>query len=432
MPTLSLANSGLFLAACLLVTRITSADVPLPTIPNTSFTITDYGAVPDGATSSTDAIAKAIAACEKAGGGSVIVPAGKFFTGPIKLASNLDFHLNAGATLLMSNTFTDYPQDKNGGYSDEVTADNCHDLAITGDGTIDGQGNPWWVAFLKIKNKQPNAPRLGRRPHLVALNHCTRVLVKGVTLTNSPSFHLVPDRCQDVTIEQVKFKAPAKSPNTDALDPSGWNYLITGCTFDVGDDCIAIKASGKPAGDHLSCEDFLITDCTFNHGHGMSIGSQTSGGVRRLTVRDCTFNSTDTGIRLKSNRHVGGLVEDCTYENLKMTNVKTAIFITSYYPERDTPEKASDDPAQPITSTTPIWRNIHISHVTATGCKTAGKIIGLAEMPVSDVTMTDVHISAEHGMTIWNAKNISFVNSDIKADKGNVLEQQQTTNVKLN
>jgi polygalacturonase len=138
-------------------------------------------------------------------------------------------------------------------------------------------------------------------------------------------------------------------------------------------------------------------------------------------VRDCTFENTDAGIRMKAARGSGGLVEDCTYERLTMKRVKTPIYITSYYPESGTPKAAKDDPAQPITDKTPAWRNIRISHLTATESPTAGKIIGLAEMPVDGVTLDHVQISADKGFTVWNAKNIRFVDSSVAAKKGQTL-----------
>jgi polygalacturonase len=419
----------LFAALALLLLTLsassaTSSEVPRPNIPDRTFTISDFGAVPDGATLNTASIAKAIAACEKAGGGTVVIPAGKFLTAAFTLTNNLNLHLDKGATLLLSNRFDDYKRAGKGGYENIISADNMHDIAITGDGTIDGQGQPWWDEFLKTKNAPADAPHLPHRPFMVAIRNCTRVLVQGVTLTNSPMFHLVPGSCHDVTIDGVKFIAPAKAPNTDALDPSGWNFLITHCTFDVGDDCIAIKATGKGEDGHLSCEDFLVTDCTFKHGHGMSIGGQTPGGLRRLVVRNSTFENTDAGIRLKANRGSGGLVEDCVYENLTMKNVKVPIYITSYYPENGTPKTAAADPGKPVNDLTPIWRNIRINNVTADSCPTAGKIIGVPEMPVTDIVLTNVKIAAEKPMSIWNAKDIRFVNSRVKVEREPALDLQ--------
>jgi polygalacturonase len=417
----------------MLITRQSiAADAPVilrPNIPDRTFNITDYGAVADGVTLNTAAIARTIEACEKAGGGTVRVPAGKFLTAAFSLASNLNFHLDKGAILLLSNRFSDYPLEARDRYPNLITASDCHDLAITGEGTIDGQGEPWWTEFLKTKNAPADAPHMAHRPFMIVIKGCTRLLVQGVTLTNSPSFHLVPQQCTDVTIDHVTILAPEKAPNTDGMDPSGWNYSITHCTFDVGDDCIAIKAGGKASGDKPSCENFFISDCTFKHGHGMSIGGQTGAGLKHLVVQNCTFDSTGAGIRMKAPRGNGGLVEDCLYENLTMTNVKYPIYITSYYPESTAPKSAAADPAKPVDAMTPIWRNIRIRNLTATKSPYAGRIIGLAEMPISNLEFDNVNISAEKGMDVWNVKGLRFVNCKITVAKGNMLDVQQSSGV---
>jgi polygalacturonase len=305
---------------------------PLPQIQSQTFKITDHGANGDGSTLNTDAITKTITACKSAGGGTIVIPAGRFLSGPFELFSKMNLHLDDGATLIFTDSPDAYPiQEKR--HRHAIWADQCTDISITGKGVIDGQGGKWWEKYRKRDGKDPGAS-LPRRPNLIDLNRCTRVLVQDVKLQNSACFHLVPRACSDVTIKGVSFSAPDDSPNTDGLDPSGWNYLITECTFDVGDDCIAVKPQA-PTGDpkRLSCEDIVITRCTFKHGHGLSIGGQTPGGLRRMTVRDCTFELTDAGIRMKAARGSGGLVEDITYDNITMKNVKTAIFITSYYPD---------------------------------------------------------------------------------------------------
>jgi polygalacturonase len=393
--------------------------IPPPVIPDAKFVITAYGAVGDGITPATDAIQKTIDACAAAGGGHVVVPAGDYLIGPFHLASNLDLHLDRGATLKLMNDLDKYPKG-NKGYENAITADACHDLALTGEGTIDGQGQPWW----KLYAKRPNAagdrvpPNLPHRPFMVVFSNCQRLHVQGVTLKNSPSFHLVPGDCQFVTIEDVTIQAPADAPNTDAMDPSGHDFLIRHCTFDVGDDDIAVKAS-HPSANGPSCENFTITDCTLLHGHGLSIGGQTTGGRRGRHVSDCTFQDTQAGIRMKAGRGAGGMVEDVTYDRLRMKNVKIGIYITSYYPTA--PKAPEDDPAQSMNDRTPVWRNIHITDVTGTGLDQAGLLIGLAEAPIDGLTLTNVNLSAKHGMTVINAKNVRLVHSTITVEKGDPL-----------
>jgi polygalacturonase len=228
-------------------------------------------------------------------------------------------------------------------------------------------------------------------------------------------FHLVPQNCMDVTIQGITIKSPADAPNTDGIDTSGWNYLIADCTIDVGDDNIAIKPTGSRTPGN---QNYTVKNCTFVHGHGCSIGSGTAGGIENLTVSDCTFDQTDAGIRINTMRGNGGLLQNCTYENLKMTAVKNPIYITDYYPERNAPKDPSTEQPEPITDRTPFNKNIIIRNVTATNCLTAGTIRGLPEAPITNVTLTNVNISAKTGMKIYYARKIRFVGSKIAVDSG--------------
>jgi polygalacturonase len=256
------------------------------------------------------------------------------------------------------------------------------------------------------------------RPNLIKLSNCTRVRVHGVTLSNSPMFHLVPQNCMDVTIQGITIKSPADAPNTDGIDPSGWNYLIADCTIDVGDDNIAIKPTGSRTPGN---KNYTVKNCTFVHGHGCSVGSGTAGGIEDLTVSDCTFDQTDAGIRIKTMRGNGGLLQNCTYENLKLTAVRNPIYIIDYYPERNAPKDPSTEQPEPITDRTPFNRNIIIRNVTATNCPTAGTIRGLPEAPITKVTLSNVNISAKTGMKIYYARKIRFVGSKIAAESGRPL-----------
>ena len=232
------------------------------------------------------------------------------------------------------------------------------------------------------------------RPYMVRLRNCSRVYVHGITLTRSPCFHLVPQNCTDVTIQGITILSPADAPNTDGIDPSGWNYRIADCRIDAGDDNIAVKPNHSRTPGN---KNYMITNCTFLHGHGMSIGSGTDGGIEDLRVSHCTFDSTDAGIRIKTLRGRGGVLQNLIYEDLTMKTVKNPIYIIDWYPERDAPKDPATEKAEPVTDRTPINKNITIRNVTATDCPTAGTIRGLPEAPITDVTLSNVTISAKTG-----------------------------------
>jgi polygalacturonase len=390
--------------------RVPAQSIPLPTIPHATFNVTNYGAIGDGKTMNTSAIQKTIDTASAGGGGTVLIPAGKFLTGPFTLASSINLHLVKNATILISDDLANYPSAK-GRYQDSITAGGAQDLEISGEGTIDGQGNAWWTAFRADKS-------MTHRPNMIKLSNCTRVRVHGVTLGNSPMFHLVPQNCTDVTIQGITIQAPANAPNTDGIDPSGWNFLITDCTIDTGDDNIAIKpANGRTPGN----KNYTVKNCTFRHGHGCSVGSGTAGGIEDLKVSACTFNQTDSGIRIKTLRGNGGLLQNCTFENLRMTAVKNPIYIIDWYPERNAPKDPSTEKPEPVTDRTPFNKNIIIRNVTATDCPTAGTIRGLPEAPITGVTLSNVNVSAKTGMKIYHAKGIKFVGSKITVESGKPL-----------
>lgn len=411
--SITLRYPGICLAAFLAVMvgfSIQAQNIVLPVIPNATFNIIKYGAVGDGKTMNTAALQKTINACSAAGGGTVRVPAGKFLTMPFTLASSINPHLDRGAVILISDDITNYPVAKNR-YVDSITASGAHDIEISGKGTIDGQGQVWWTAFRADS-------KMTHRPYMIKFTDCTRVFITGVTLQNSPMFHLVPQNCTDVMIQNIRIHSPSDAPNTDGIDPSGWNFLIRNCVIDTGDDNIAIKPNaGRAPGDM----NFTVMNCEFLHGHGMSIGSGSRNGVEDLTVSSCTFDATDSGIRIKTPRGNGGLVRYLTYENITMTNVKNPIYINDYYPEQTAPKNPSTEKAEPVNDRTPIIKNITIRNLTVANCPNAGTLRGVPEMPVSDVTFSNVTISSQTGMTIHNARGIRFINSRITVETGKTL-----------
>jgi polygalacturonase len=243
-----------------------------------------YGATGDGATKDTAAIQAAINACEAKGGGTVRLTAGNYLSSPIVLKSNITLQLDKGATLIGSEDHGDYPpktEFREPGLQSLVSATNASNVAITGEGVIDGAGKTWWQMARTIKN----AGGMGSdhpRPRLVVFDHCKHILVEGVTIENSPMWQLVLYYSDDVIIRNIRILAPADSPNTDAIDPfSSSNVTIDHVYADVGDDDVAIKsgAIGSPGPDAPS-RDITINDCNFFHGHGLSVGSEIAGGAQ--------------------------------------------------------------------------------------------------------------------------------------------------------
>ncbi len=218
--------------------------------------------------------------------------------------------------------------------------------------------------------------------------------ISGVTLRNSPMFHLVPRNVSDLLIEDVKLRAPSNAPNTDAMDPSNCsNVLIRKCDIDVGDDDIVIKAGGH---------DILIEDCDIHHGHGISVGSETANGVHDVLVRNCTMDGTDNGIRIKSMRGAGGLVERIYYDGIKMKNIGNAITFDLLYVDNNRPDFRGDP------EKIPKIQNIHVKNVSAEKARNAGKIRGLPERPISNITFQDVSVNAEHDFVLENTDQVDL------------------------
>jgi len=389
---------------------------PAPTIPAREFDITRFGAIGDGKTMNTAAFSRATAACAQAGGGSVIVPPGVFLTGPITLASHMALVVQKGATIQASSKFSDFglpdplpsmqPQldALRKSLRSLISGSDLTDVAIRGEGTIDGAGAPWWAK--SDRAARTSGTTYVPRPNLIVIRNCTRLSVSGVTLSNSPQFHLVPQLCSDVLVEDVKIHAPPDSPNTDAIDPSNSrNVLIRRVLTDTGDDNIAFKAN-----DSGPTENITVMDCTFLHGHGVSVGSDTSGGVRNILVERCTFENTGTAIRIKSARDRGGIIEDVTYRDITMKNVDAAIYINLFYEDKS---QAKNPQPKPVTNKTPRVRNILISNIVCENAKSAGEITALPESPATNIVLENVRLTAWTGFNIQDAAGLQFRNVSI-------------------
>jgi polygalacturonase len=392
------------------------------------FNVRDFGAKGDGVTFDTAAIQKALDACKESGG-TVEFPAGKYLSKPLTLRTRTTVKLDDGATLQASTNQMDFmkvPGDwlkaKSGSdFIPFISGDELQHITFTGSGTIDGGGAAWWGEAEKAREIKPGYTL--PRPNLLVIEQSKNVRIENITLQNSPKFHLVPSDCEDVVISNVTILAPAHAANTDAIDPSGHRILITKCKLDVGDDNVAIKAGKKIPGREFQSEDITVTDCIFLHGHGMSIGSETVGGVRNVTVRNCTFENTENGLRIKSDLRRGGLVENIIYSDITMSNVIPAITFTCFYQNNsagDPARKSSEQADAPAVGEQkmPIYRNIHVSNLRATSLKSAGAILGMPDNCISNVTFDNVQISAPKGMTIRNAKGIQFKDSKISVAGG--------------
>lgn len=354
--------------------------------------------LPAGAELATARLQSEIDAAAARGGGRVVVGPGTHRTGALRLRSHVELHLEAGAVLQFDPDPALYPVVAASweGAPREVSmsclyAEGEVGVAITGFGTIDGSGQAWWQRHRDGTLSHP-------RPTLIGLRSCERVTIRDLFLRDSPAWTVHPALCQDVTVSGVRILNPADSPNTDGINPESCrNVRISDCHIDVGDDCIAIKAGTQSTPDRVPCENITVTGCTMVHGHGgVVIGSEMSGGVRNVTITGCVFQGTDRGIRIKTRRGRGGVVEDVRVANVVMDGVMCPFVVNPFYhcgPEGKT-EMVRDRSAREVDDSTPLLRRLHISHVSARRAHaSAGYLFGLPEQPLEDVTLDDVSIS---------------------------------------
>jgi polygalacturonase len=442
MKLLSLPGSVrvalVFLSSISLLACAAQADeitAAAPVIPEAKFNLTDFGGVGDRTTFNTEAFQKAVAAIAKAGGGHLIVPAGSYKTLPFALTSHMDLHLEAGAIIKAPESFKEYgipdqnlPEESPAAAAKEpggrptalISCPNgTTDLAITGSGTIDGAGAMFWIWSDKAARRYPPGRRVVARPHLIVFNDVQRLHVDGVTLSNSPSYHIVP-RGKDMLIENIRIFAPCDAPNTDAINIEGERIVIRKCEIDTGDDNVAL---------HSGSHDVLIEDLTCLHGHGISIGSPTQKGLSNVIVRRCTFNGTDNGLRIKSNRGRGGDVHDISYTDIEMKNVRRPFDINARYNgNADTPTDVGPREAEPgQTKDVPNFHDIHVTNLTVTRSPLAGRIIGIPEQMPHAITFTNVKIQADRGFLVQDARDIVFDHVQIVPAIGEPLVLENAT-----
>ena len=441
-----------------------------------TFNLMDYGAVPDGRTTNTDAIRKTIDACSASGGGTVHFPTGTYLTGPIQLASNVNLQVASGTKVVFSRDYDDYPlvpirwQGLDGASCMPLLyGRGLENISITGDGIFDGSGDAWrpvkkfkltqeqWEALVQsggvvdddrgmwwptraameghravLKLLDDGKPvrfedlaehRDLLRPVMVGLHECRDVLLEGPTFMNPPLWTIHPLMCDDVTVRNIKVQNPWHASNGDGLNPDACrNVLIEDCFFSTGDDCIALNAGrdfrGRP------CEDIVIRNCRMERGHGgVVIGSCMSGGVRRVHVHDCTFAGTDIGLRFKTVRGRGGTVEDIRIDDITMTGVRgeAVRFNMSYM--------VSDPRPEPVSDRTSRFRNFRISRIRCAEADTAIWMRGLGEMPIENVVFEDMSIAAENGISIEDARDITLKRVHVKAKNRPVLQCHNVVNL---
>ena len=400
------------------------------------YNIVDYGAVGNGATLCTEAIQKAVDACAEAGGGMVYIPAGKYLSGAIFLKSNVTLNISEGATLLASIDYISFPPFKPGWRikSDDmqrsslITGVDLENIAITGRGKINGQGQPWWEALFKDKNAKEGQPKILTygRPRVINLYRCRDVMIEGVKIVNSPSWTIHPVGCDNVVVDGISIVNPADSPNTDGINPESCrNVRISNCFIDTGDDCITLK-SGKDEEGRLKAratENVTITNCVMYRGHGaVVIGSEMSGGVRNVVASNIVCVGTDRPVRIKSTRGRGGVVENIRYNNFVVENVREPIYITNFYTKTE---------PEPVSERTPIFRDIAISHFTIKNSPYTARIYGLPEMPIQQLRITDVTASTEVGFLCDSVEGLELQNVEVNAVKGPAFDISNSRDIEL-
>ena len=399
---------------------VTMQEPALPAIPEDAVSLTEFGGVGDGLTDNTEAFAKAVEALGKRGGGHLVVPAGVWVTGPIVLKDRIDLHLEKNAMILLTPDRAAHIQ--KGKVVPGISASKRTDISITGEGIIDGNGEWWrgvkrskvsdteWSAFRRmggtvtpkgdlwypfdlkadenIADTYENQEKM--RTHLIRFTDCERILVQGVTIQNSPKFHLVPQRCREVTIDGVTVRCPWNAQNGDGIDIGQCkNVLIVNNFVDVGDDGICMKGgAGAEALKNGPCENILIVDNTVFHAHGgFVIGSEFSGGMYNIVVRHNTFSGTDTGLRFKSAPERGGKTGNIWISDIYMSDIQgeAVVFETSY---ADRPVGHDDVVAPESLAFMPDFRDIHISNVTCRDARVGVKASGTLQM-IHDITLKD-------------------------------------------
>lgn len=465
-----------------------------PSFPANQVSVADFGGNPDGVTLNTDAFAKAMDALSKKGGGTLNVPSGVWFTGPIVFKSNINLHLEKGALILFSPDFDLYPLvntvfeglDTRRCQS-PISGRNLENIAITGEGSINGSGGAWrplkkgkvteshWKSVVNsggvvkdgnywfptegslkgLEMSDMNVPRgdlseaewneikVFLRPVMVSFMECKNVLLEGVLFENSPSWNIHPLMCENVIINNVFVRNPGYSQNGDGVDlESCRNALIVNSTFDVGDDAICIKSGKDEDGRRRArpTENVIVDNCKVFQGHGgFVVGSEMSGSVRNISVSNCQFLGTDVGLRFKSRRGRGGVVENIYITNINMFDIATeSLLFDLYYGGKSASESLEDgdqtpveETAPPVDETTPVFKDIYVKNLTSRNARRAMFFNGLPEMNITNINIENVTISATIGAELAESNGINFKNIKIYPKQGPALMLKNVENFTL-
>jgi polygalacturonase len=469
-------------------------ELSVPSFPENEFNIIDFGAAGDGITDNTKIFREVIDSCFNTGGGTIIVPAGIWITGPIILKSNINLHLERGALIQFTKDFDDYPlvettYEGQGQYRciSPIYGRNLNNIAITGEGVIDGAGEAWrpvkkskltssqwldlvtsggvvdktgntWWPSEQAMNGASELERLSRkgkltkkdyiavrdflRPVMISLVSCKNILLDGVTFQNSPAWNIHPLMCSNLIVREVNVRNPWYSQNGDGIDiESCRDVILYNSSFDVGDDAICIKSGkdefGRKRG--IPTENLIVTDCIVYHGHGgFTIGSEMSGGVKNIKVNNCDFIGTDVGLRFKSTRGRGGVVENIFISNIYMKDIATsAINFNLYYggkaltEEKSAEEHSKNQKETGADETTPSFKNLYLDNIYCKGAKDAVVLQGLPEMPLQNIELKNLIITAEKGISMFDVDGVKINNAKIYTSGNPVFNINQAKNVMI-
>ena len=455
--------------------------IDVPVFPKNSVNLLDVGGNPDGVTLNTAAFAQGIKELSDKGGGTLIVPKGIWFTGPIVFESNIEMHLEKGALILFSPDKDLYPivetifegLDTRRAQS-PISGRNLENIAITGEGSINGSGDAWrplkkgkvhenhWKSVVAsggvVLNGDYWFPSEGAlkghnmssmntpdnemsdeewleikdflRPVMVSFIECKNLYLEGVLFENSPAWNIHPLMCENVIIDGIFARNPGYSQNGDGLDlESCVNSIVVNSVFDVGDDAICIK-SGKDEQGRLRgrpTENVIVENCKVFQGHGgFVVGSEMSGGVKNVSVKNCQFLGTDVGLRFKSNRGRGGVVENIYISDIYMFDIATDSFLFDlFYGGKSASESLEDgdvtptgEPVYPVTEKTPVFKNIYVKDLVSRNARRAMFFNGLPEMNIENINVENAHITARFGAEFSESKDITLKNVSVIPSEG--------------